>query len=375
MEDEQEENKEEQEEDNEEEQEEENEEPQDKPEPSPIKPVDTIKTVKKSFNKIPTHNWAIMTYILGILSILLLITYFTAGGGLTGKAISQNEAKTLIENFINDELIPTGGATVESIDSESGLYKANVNLDGEIIPLYFTKDGNWVGQGQELKTITGNAISGQSTPSAPQELPKSDKPKVELFVMSFCPYGVQAEDIMKPVYDLLKDKVDFNIRFIISVGGDTLASANSLHGPPEAEEDARQLCIAKKYPNKLWDYVSEINKNCYPTYREDGALDKCWKEAAQKVGIPVSEIDTCSKSSEGVNLLKQDEETSNENQVSGSPTLIINGQKFQGGRSSEAYQAAICSAFNDAPEECGEIVELSQEQTAKAAQTGAVGNC
>ncbi|MBU3941884.1 MAG: hypothetical protein KKF74_03150, partial [Nanoarchaeota archaeon] len=46
-----------------------------------------------------------------------------------------------------------------------------------------------------------------------QCMPKKDKPEVELFVMSHCPYGTQIEKGMLPVARLLGDKIDFNIRF------------------------------------------------------------------------------------------------------------------------------------------------------------------
>ena len=47
-----------------------------------------------------------------------------------------------------------------------------------------------------------------------------------------------------------------------------------------------------------------------------------------KFGIDTAKIDTCSKS-EAVALLKLDETNANENSVSGSPTILINGVKYK----------------------------------------------
>ena len=59
------------------------------------------------------------------------------------------------------------------------------------------------------ESITGNVVADSTPEQTPsQEITKTDKPNVELFVMSFCPYGVQAETAMKPVVDLLGDSAD-----------------------------------------------------------------------------------------------------------------------------------------------------------------------
>jgi len=46
--------------------------------------------------------------------------------------------------------------------------------------------------------VDSAAAADEPAPAA-QELPKTAKPKVELFVMSHCPYGTQAEKAMIPV--------------------------------------------------------------------------------------------------------------------------------------------------------------------------------
>lgn len=61
---------------------------------------------------------------------------------------------------------------------------------------------------------------------------KTDKPVAQLYVMSFCPYGIQAETTMKPVVDLLGSKVSIEPHFIVSVKDDTVTS---LHGYNEAK--------------------------------------------------------------------------------------------------------------------------------------------
>ena len=43
-----------------------------------------------------------------------------------------------------------------------------------------------------------------------------NKPTLNLFVMSQCPFGVSAEQALKPVTDLFGDKIDFQLDYIVS---------------------------------------------------------------------------------------------------------------------------------------------------------------
>src|SRR5437773_2269847 len=52
--------------------------------------------------------------------------------------------------------------------------------------------------------------------------------KLEFFVMSKCPYGVQVEKAVAPVLDKLGANVDFRLVFIGDKQGDQLVS---MHGP------------------------------------------------------------------------------------------------------------------------------------------------
>ena len=181
--------------------------------------------------------------------------------------------------------------------------------------------------------------------------------------MSFCPYGIQAENAMKPVVDLLGSKADIQVRFIANVGGTTPDTVQSLHGAPEAQEDFRQACIMKYYDQKtFWKYLMTINANCSSKYRDATAYETCWKDAAKAAGIDTSKIDTCSKGAEGVSLLKADADLSSSKGVSGSPTLLINGVRYSGARTSDAFKEGICNAFNTKPSECSQ--QLSTTGTA-----------
>jgi len=312
--------------------------------------------------KIPKINaWMIATLVLAILCLILVTGWpvnltgrvVETGGSVETTALTKEQAAQMTIDYINNNLVQTGYVSLVSVEEFNDLYEVLTSYQGQEIPVYVTKDGNFL--------FSFIADTSQEIPQQQEgqefDAPDKEIPEADLFVMSFCPYGVQAGNLMKSVVDLLGDKTDIKVRFIASVQGDTVDSVQSLHGINEAKEDLRQICVMKHYDQEtFWNYLMDVNENCYPVYSDAEELDACWKDAAQKFGIDVNKIETCAYGSEGLNLLKEDEQLADQYGVSGSPTLIINGARYSGSRSSEAFKQAICSGFTTQPSECGQTL-------------------
>jgi protein-disulfide isomerase len=276
--------------------------------------------------------WMISTVVFAVIAVVLLVFMFM-GGGITGNVISEEDLGELALNFFNTQLSREAGELI-SVDQESGVYKVLVYVQEQEVPLYFTKDGKWIGQGSALFSITDQAT--QPTPSQqqpPQDVPKSDKPEVELFVMTHCPYGTQAEKGFIPAIELLGDKIDASVKFVHYF----------LHDPEETETPV-QICIREEQGDKYLDYLK--------CFLEDGDTDRC----LTKIKIDESKLDSCIEN-KYEDLYATDSELSEGYGVRGSPTLVVNGQIISSGRSAEAYLTTICSAFNNAPAECEETLD------------------
>jgi hypothetical protein len=88
--------------------------------------------------------------------------------------------------------------------------------------------------------------------------------KLEVFVMSQCPCGVKGLDAMKEVLENFKKndaKIDFEIHFIGD--GDAKTGLKAMHGQSEVDENIREICAIKHYPDnyKYMDYIWCRNKN------------------------------------------------------------------------------------------------------------------
>ena len=302
-----------------------------------------------------------------IIAIIAVVAIFLATSNQGGSPVvpPQDCGKNVI-SYVNTNLVQAGTtADLGTVTEKSGIYQITVRYQGKDIPLYVTKDCTL------LFPNTIDLTGTQSTPAQPTPTAapvKSPSPVVDLFVMAFCPYGTQAESAMQPVVGLLGTKSDISVRYIATVQGTTVDSISSLHGPTEAQEDLRQLCINKYYPAQYWPYLMDFNTNCYPLSQDATRLDACRANTTLKLGIDSQKIETCASGSEGLALLNADEGFTGKYQVTASPTLIINGQVYSGQRTPEAYKQAICSHFETAPAECS--VTLSSQ-----AATSSTGGC
>ena len=325
----------------------------------------------KSSSSVPGSNGIIIGLIIIIVIIALIAVFFaTNNTGGSDNAVPPNECGAAVISYVNTNLAAANTtATLVSVTEKNGVYQIAALYQARNLSKYATKDCNLLFTNTyDLKaTPTPTSSPKPTTSPTPVPLPvKSARPSTELFVMSFCPYGVQAENAMDPVVDLLGSKADFKVRYIATVNGDTVEAVKSLHGLPEAKEDLRQLCVMKSNPDKFWDYVKLINDQCYPIYKNATQLASCQQNVTATLGIDNQKIETCATGSEGIALLRADEAITKNLKVTGSPTLFMNGQKYAGQRTAEAYKQAICARFETPPAECS--VNLSA--VASAASSG-----
>ena len=205
---------------------------------------------------------------------------------------------------------------------------------------------------------------------------QTKRPELKFFVMSFCPYGNQMEDTLRPVFDLLGSNADFTPHYIFdrisdlptfcqARSGDAaqcpqyvqnkyfpdiaicqktinqnvtkcldekayIKSSNgtlysSLHGRQEGNQNVRELCAWKQVGDNRktwWDFVGLINKNC----NSDNA-DTCWEQQGKQAGLDTNKITECFNK-EAFNLIEKEIEATTKYKVTGSPTILVNDVDF-----------------------------------------------
>ena len=295
-------------------------------------------------------------FVAGLLVAGVLV-YINQGkvGGKVSEGLSSQQAAEKAINYINQNMktqLQGQTASLVNVTEENGVYKFRLKIGENEYDSYVTKDGKLLFT--EGINIEQNPASAQGEEGgAPQEIPKRDTPDIKLFVMSYCPYGLQAQKMFLPVYELLKNKAEMGVYFVNYI----------MHEKQEIDENLRQYCIQKEQKEKYYNYLS-----CFV---EEGKFNDCLSQAqidTTKMGNCISETDK----EFNVTALYNDKSTwlngnypkfnvhndlNGQYGVQGSPTVVVNDAVVEvNPRSPEKFKEIICQAFNSPPEECSQVL-------------------
>jgi len=295
-----------------------------------------------------------------IIIFCLLLAFIATGCSLTKTKTSQDilapeEAKAKAEEFINNNLMRQGTkATVKEVIDEGTFYKMVVDVgSNQDVESYLSKDGKKffpqvmdIAEMEKQQQATEQKTEEKTEPASSGI--KKDKPTVELFVMSHCPFGTQIEKGILPVLETLGDKIDFSLKFC----------SYAMHGKTELDEQLRQHCIQQEEPDKLQNYLK--------CFLEEGKAEGC----LTKANINTSKLKTCVAATDKEHRVTEQyndkstwsggryplfdvyKEDNTNYGVTGSPSLVINGEKISSGRDAASLLSVICAGFNSPPAEC-----------------------
>src|SRR3989344_7872581 len=215
--------------------------------------------------KLNKNQWLVVIVVAGILVTGALVwNKSTSGFPLSGMSIlgaSDQKIGQQTVDYINNNGLSTTPAELVSVSRESGLVKVAIRIGTQQFDSYVTADGKLLfPQAIKMGEASGNAIAdaNQTPPptATPATVTKSDNPKLQVYVVSRCPYGLQmqraAADAIKNIPEL-KDYIE--TRYIGAVASSG-TSITAMHGDAEAKENLRQICIRDEQKSKYWDYVS-----------------------------------------------------------------------------------------------------------------------
>ena len=297
-----------------------------------------------------------------IIIVVLLIIILSGLGckGITGRVTSDVAGEKAL-SFIKENMVRPGtNISIKDVEEDNGLYKItfeiSVGPQSQEVESYVTEDGKMLfPSGIDMVKFEEEkkAQSETTTTTVSQNIQKSDKPIAQAFVMSHCPYGLQFLKAYIPVIELLGDKADIEVNFVNYI----------MHGEDEMKDNTRIYCVQKEAREKLADYL-----RCYV---EKHDYENCLQEA----GIDKSKIDTCIQDADTEFEITKtfqestsqfppypvDDALNKQYGVRGSPTFVLNGKTISVARSSEAIKEAICSAFNNPPDECQQTLSSAAE--------------
>lgn len=291
--------------------------------------------------------------IIAIIAIIALGVLAFTYKGQTGKTavLSANDAGNKAIEYINKNILAgEGSASLKEITEESGLYKMLFSLNNQDETAYLTKDGQLLFP--MVVNLTGNdQKTDQTTGEAPvktcEEMKKADKAELTAFIVSQCPYGLQAQRILaEAIKSVPALKESIKVKYL---GAITDGKITSMHGDNEAQENLLQICIREEQSAKYWDYVS--------CYIQAGDSAGCLKSTA----IDQVKLKSCTNDAgKGLAYAKADFDAANQSSASGSPTLVQNGETVSefwfGGRTADAIKTLVCCGFGAQPSFCSQTL-------------------
>jgi len=286
--------------------------------------------------------------VVAIIIVAFLVSADQGGGfslqGVLGMSNQQVGEKVI--NYINDNQLSQTPASLVGVAEESGMVKVSIAIGDQQFDSYATKDGKilFPQRGLDMEPqAEDSSVNSDGSDQTPAPVTKTDSPMLEAFVVSRCPYGLQMQraiaDAVKSMPALAKY---IKVEYMGSVSGNSITS---MHGDAEAVENLRQICIRDEQPTKYWDYVA--------CQMQAGDTAGC----QTSTGVDSAKLNACvSDPGRGVTYAQKDFALNATYNVTGSPTLILNGTQISesnfGGRSSDGVKSMVCAGFNADPSFC-----------------------
>jgi len=316
--------------------------------------------------------------VIAVIIVIILILINGSGGFLDkiknfGGLSKDDLAKKGIE-YINSSILSGQTATLVESSEESGLVKIKISIGGSEFDTYISKDGKLLFP-EAIKIEGETTKTTDNTDNQPaktcEDLVKTDKPQLDAFVVSQCPYGLQMQrvlaDVVKSAPALAEN---IKVRYLGSVANGKITS---MHGDAEAQENLKQICIREEQASKYWSYVS--------CYMKAGKTDEC----LTSTGIDKSKLSQCSTNAErGLAYAKEDFDLSTKHGITGSPGLVQNNEKVSesdfGGRTAESLKTLICCGSNTKPSACSKTLNTASaassfSETYEGSGSNSSANC
>ena len=319
------------------------------------KPEDS--TVSFKIPSIPSKFWIVSTIFLLLASLFLLFRPGTSGNfaAIGTTTISASDAGAKAVAYINNNLVQAGStATLVSSVDDGDVYKITTSYQSSNIDIYMTKDGKWLFVSTPYDVTQPLPTTTTEPKKTCADMTKAAASQLQAFVVSSCPYGLQMQRVLAEIVKNIPSLASsIKVRYI---GAVTNGQITSMHGDAEAQENLRQICIREEQPDKYWPYVS--------CYIQAGSSASCLTSA----GVDQTKLSACtSDSSKGLAYAQADFALTDKYGVSGSPTLIMNGETVSefdfGGRSADAVKTLLCCGFTTQPSACSTTVTTDQAAT------------
>ncbi|MEW6203370.1 MAG: hypothetical protein AB1546_15430 [bacterium] len=261
------------------------------------------------------------SFLFALMVVVALFVVLSAGKKVVRSQAetTEGDAISILKEIKSKYICMNTGLTIDESASGSALCS-----DGEKVVRYVQKmiEGGWTRE--EIMDIFNMLKMGQSLKSLFVEtrMPscaEKDKLKMDLFLMSYCPYGVRyVTDTLSEMVNEFGDKLEVHPYYIMQKAED--GQLNAMHGQPELDGNLQQICVREKWGTDKWlKYMQCFAENIYG--QPDEKLKKDWTFCAGEAGIEVDKMKACFEK-EATTLAEKDLEMLSKYKAYSSPTAV-----------------------------------------------------
>lgn len=328
-------------------------------------PEKTVKPTAIPATKPKTETSSAKISLGSVIICILIIALLVFGINWIVKKVQSDKMEKSAREIIDYLAQMSGGLVIETWTwkglGSTGMYEMEFTFaDDPEYPYtsYITKDGKMIYTGDgyliedlrsEMSLEEGGSATGSATST--EDISKSSNPMLSAFIVSQCPYGIQAQQVM---LDAIKaaPEIANNLEaryFFSSINAET-GEVMSMHGQEEADENVRQICLREEQPQTYWSYVGCMANG--------GETTNCVTAS----GANANELSACTTDlKRGVTYAQEDQNLADTLGVTGSPTLFINSEQEVtennfGGRTAEGYKTIVCASADNALSFCGQTL-------------------
>jgi len=269
------------------------------------------------------NPWKITTVILLIISLFLLISNGSFTLGASGEMASEK-----LVNYLNEKV--GGGVEYLSHKDLGNLYEITVKYEGELIPLYITKDGKYFVQG----AIPLDNSQPTPTPNPSKDVDADDDavlgdPNAPITIIEFsdyeCPY---CKKFYLEAYPQLKKEY-------IETGKVKLIFRDFPLGFHQNAQKAAEAAECAGEQNKYYEMHDKLFEN------QKALSVSNLKDYAKQIGLDTTLFNSCLDSGQMEDEVKNDFNDGQSYGVSGTPAFYINGKQLVGAQPFEAFKNII----------------------------------
>ncbi len=217
---------------------------------------------------------------------------------------------------------------------------------------------------------TGNGMVDCDDPDCTERLACRQEmtSRLDLFVMSQCPFGTEAMSAAREVNSHFKGGLDIELHWITTVIDASVFAKKglpdqclvfgdsaycSLHGPEETEENLRQICAQSMYPaDAFFTYIGCMT---------NAETDLPWSECAAAADMEAGDLEACASGAQGHDLLAEDARLGDLLDVSASPTYLWNNSVLESVPFTPAAIAGKACEMNPSMKHCDSVDDLEDE--------------